>query len=184
MNEGLIPRRYAKALYKVALEKGQTAEMYGLMSCLVASFRGNPDLNEVVNNPFQSTSDKIGLLTTAAGADSSRKLYADFLKLLVENRRLGMAESIARAYIGIYREENNIKVVRLTVAAPIPASEEERLKTLIERHIGGATMEFSQNVDPSLIGGFRVTVDNERLDATISNELKQLRLNLLSKQAI
>ena len=46
MNEGLIPRRYAKALYKVALEKGQTAEMYGLMSCLVASFRGNPDLNE------------------------------------------------------------------------------------------------------------------------------------------
>ena len=31
MNEGLIPRRYAKALYKYAIEKGQDKPMYGLM---------------------------------------------------------------------------------------------------------------------------------------------------------
>lgn len=34
MNEGLIPRRYAKALYKVALEKGADKRLYGLMTAL------------------------------------------------------------------------------------------------------------------------------------------------------
>ena len=41
-------------------------------------------------------------------------------------------------------------------------------------------MEYSSSVDPSLIGGFTVSVGNERIDASISNELKQLRLNLIS----
>ena len=184
MNEGLIPRRYAKALYKVALEQNATKEIYGLATNLVASFRGNPGLSEVVNNPFQAVDDKIRLLTIAAGADKADQLYADFLQLLVDNRRIGMVEAIALAYMKHYRQENNIRVVHLTVAARHTPQEESRLKELIERHIKGATMEYAYDVDPSLIGGFRVTVDNERLDASISNELKQLRLNLLSKQAI
>ena len=42
-------------------------------------------------------------------------------------------------------------------------------------------MEYSSRVDRELIGGFVVNIGSERLDASISNELKQLRLNLLSK---
>ena len=40
-------------------------------------------------------------------------------------------------------------------------------------------MEYVSRVDPDLIGGFTVSIDNERLDASVRNELKQLRLNLL-----
>lgn len=184
MNEGLIPRRYAKALYKVAGEHKAEKEVYALMITLCDSFRTNPGLTEVIDNPFQSTGDKIGLLMTAAGAADRQTLYADFLQLLVNNSRLGMVEAIARAYISLYREANNIKVVHVTSAAKLSSEEEERLRAMIERHIGGAVMEYSSDIDPTLIGGFRVSVDNERLDASISNELKQLRLNLLSKQAI
>ena len=35
--------------------------------------------------------------------------------------------------------------------------------------------------DPDIIGGFTVDIDNERLDASVKNELKQLRLKLLSR---
>ena len=41
------------------------------------------------------------------------------------------------------------------------------------------TLEISQTIDPSLIGGFTVKIDDYLLDASVSNELKQLRLNLL-----
>ena len=40
-------------------------------------------------------------------------------------------------------------------------------------------MEYDTHVNPDLIGGFTVSIDNERLDASVKNELKQLRLNLL-----
>ena len=43
-------------------------------------------------------------------------------------------------------------------------------------------MEYTYSTDPDLIGGFTVDIDNERLDASVKNELKQLRLKLL-KQA-
>ena len=42
-------------------------------------------------------------------------------------------------------------------------------------------MEYNHRIDPDLIGGFVVNIDNEKLDASVANELKQLRLKLLSK---
>ena len=108
-------------------------------------------------------------------------VMADFLTLLTRNGRVDMMRDIALAYLDIYRQENNIHVVKVTSASPMSEADEQRLKSLIEKHLDGATMEYSSAVDPSLIGGFSVEVGNERIDASISNELKQLRLNLLSK---
>lgn len=123
------------------------------------------------------------LLKTAAGATADDSLYDDFLHLLVKNNRLALVHAMALAYCSLYRTENNIRVVTLTTAAPLPAAQMTRLKEFIERQLKGATMDFHSSVDPSLTGGFVVTIDNERLDASISNEFKQLRLKLLSKQS-
>ena len=177
MNEGLVPRRYAKALYGFALEKGVQERVYTMMKSLVASFAANEGLQPTLANPYVGVADK-----TAASAEKTDAVYADFLKLLAENRRLDMARDIALAYIGIYRKANGIHEVRVTSAYPLKPAESARLKALVERHLGkNAVVEFSEAVNPELIGGFTVAVGNERLDASLSNELKQLRLNLSSK---
>lgn len=182
MNQGLIPRRYAKALYAVALEKGKAKEVYELMSRLVNSFERSSALSVALANPFVTNADKTALVHTGAGVTPGEDgVFDDFIKLLVRNRRIDMLRGIALAYLDIYREANRIYVVKVESAAPLTPDNTERLKSLVSRHLGGAEMEFSTAVNPSLIGGFTVTVGNERLDASISNELKQLRLNLLSK---
>lgn len=181
MNEGLIPRRYAKALLKFAEERKQQTHVYDLMSTLASSFQAEPQLAQVMSNPFVEDKDKMSLLTTAAGAGESDSVFCDFLKLLCRNRRLALSRDIAYAYLDLYREANNISIVKVTSAAPLSAADEDRIKALITRHLHGGTMDYSSKVDPSLIGGFTVEVGNDRIDASISNELKQLRLNLLSK---
>ena len=145
MDQGLIPNRYAKALYKFALDKGEASRVYELMKNVAASFAGQPPLGDVMANPYVPSGDKTGLMMTAARASESDDCYAVFLKL-----------------------------VRL------PDGEMSRLKSLVEKHLGDATVEFTKDVDPDLIGGFVVTVNSERLDASVSNEIKQLRLKLLS----
>ena len=40
-------------------------------------------------------------------------------------------------------------------------------------------MEYSSAVDPQLIGGFVVNVDNERLDASVRQQLQQMRQHLI-----
>lgn len=181
MNEGLIPSRYAKALYKFALEKGESRRVYELMKSLSSAFAGNDNLQPVISNPFVSYADKVALLDTASGATSSDDCFHDFLKLLIENKRIDLIRGVALAYEDFYRRENNIYRVSTVMAAPMAAADEKRLKALIEKHLGGATMEYTSTIDPSLIGGFVVNIDSERLDASIKNELKQLRLKLLSK---
>lgn len=181
MNEGLIPRRYAKALYKFALEKGQDKPVYGLMQNLVSAFAADVKLQQVMSNPFINNDDKRSLLIIAAGADASHDCFADFVKLLIQNKRIASMRSIALAYLSIYRKANNIYLVEVVSASDIDADLQSRLKSLIEKHLNGGTMEFSQRVAPELIGGFVVNIDSQRLDASIQNELKQLRLNLLRK---
>lgn len=181
MNEGLIPRRYAKALLKFAREKGQAKEVYSLMKTLAASFVANPGLSTAVANPFVPAASKTSLLMTAAGATKSDTCYVDFLALLIHNNRVALVRETALAYLTLYREANNIFLVDLTTASPLPKEEMDRLKELIDRHVNGATVEYHVDVDPDLIGGFVIKIDSERLDASLKNELKQLRLKLLSK---
>ena len=62
MNDGLIPNRYAKALYKVANEKGDTAQVYAQMNLLNAAYEAQAGLKKAVNNPFLPLADKLQLL--------------------------------------------------------------------------------------------------------------------------
>ena len=57
---------------------------------------------------------------------------------------------------------------------------EEEQEYLIENSFPGRTLEFSERIDASIIGGFIVDVDHVRMDASISNEIEKLRLKLLS----
>lgn len=181
MNEGLIPRRYAKALYKFAGSKGQVERMYQLMQILSGSFAANDEMLAVMRNPFISADDKVNLLTTASTATDGDACFHDFMKLLVLNRRLSEIRGIALAYIALYRQSNNIYPVEIVSAAPMGENETSRLRKIIEKHIGDGKVEYTFRVAPELIGGFVVNIGSERLDASIKNELKDLRLKLLSK---
>ncbi len=181
MNQGLIPSRYAKALYEYASEKDADKRVFDLMKTLSASFEAEPQLIKVMANPFIAPADKVKLIATAAGvADSDDDVFSRFLSLLTDNNRLDLTRDIALAYMKLYRANHSIRLVTVTSAAPLDKTEEERLKKIIASHLDGATMEYTTAVDPDLIGGFVVTVDNEKLDASVANELKQLRLKLLN----
>ncbi|MDE6125690.1 MAG: F0F1 ATP synthase subunit delta, partial [Muribaculaceae bacterium] len=95
MNEGLIPKRYAKALFEYASERGKAESLYRLMGTLENSFRENPELQQTLENPFIDDSQKERLITTAADATSDDPVLADFLKLLARNKRLDMARGAA-----------------------------------------------------------------------------------------
>lgn len=182
MDQGLIPRRYAKALYLAARDRGDDAKLYALMQTVAAAFAAEPALAKAMSNPEVSDADKQQLILAAAGTTAQQApLLADFIKLLARNRRITLVHEAALAFRKIYREEHKICRVEVVAAAPLQPQAEDRLKKLILAHIGDHQMEYTQRVDPTLIGGIVVNIDNSRLDASIKNELKQLRLNLLGK---
>ena len=177
MDKGLIPRRYAKALLEVAQDKGLAAEIYSLMQALSRAFDAEPALQTTLANPFVSDADKEALLLAATGdAGAAKDLFSDYLALLARNGRLDIARGVALSYIDQYRGENDIYSVEVESAAALSDESRQRIKELIAKHVG--TLECTFRVEPSLIGGFRVKVGSERLDASIASQLSQLRLDM------
>lgn len=179
MISGLIPHRYAKALYKYALESDTTQAVYEEMKKAITSFQENSALQKVLSNPFVNRSDKEKVLIAAAGSNPGND-YRRFVKLILDHNREEFAYLMAIAYREIYRKENRISQVKITTAAKLADVEITKLKTVVENAFKDTSFEYSESVDPDLIGGFVIDVDSTRLDASISNELEQLRQNLLS----
>lgn len=177
MVSGLIPHRYARALYKFAAESGKTKDVYGEMQNVVAAFRADNRLEKILSNPFIDTEDKRNILLAAAGSNPSDD-YKRFVSLILDHHREEFAYLMALAYLEIYRKENNISEVKITTAVKMPESEIDKLRAVVEKSFKGITFEYHYAVDPSIIGGFVIDVDSTRMDASLSNELEQLRQNL------
>ena len=178
MDNGLIPRRYAKALYKFALEKGETKRIYELSKRVIDAFRVNQELQKVLSNPFVSGEDKENLLMAAAGTKD--EIFKQFVLLIISQKRVEFAQAMMLAYRDIYRKENHISQARITTAVKLDESRMKKLKKLVTDAFKDSELEFTESVDPSLIGGFVIDVDSVRMDASLSNELEQLRQTLLS----
>lgn len=180
MIAGLIPHRYAKALYKFALESKSAEAVYKEMLSVIESFRSNPDLEKVLSNPFIEESDKEKVLLSAAG-DKPGEDYRRFVKLILGHKREEFFYLMALAYRDVYRKANNISQVKITTAVELPEAEMKKLKDVVEKSFKNRTFEYSSEINPDLIGGFIIDVDSTRMDASVSGELAQLRQNLLSK---
>lgn len=179
MISGLIPHRYALALYKFAQESDSCTAVYEEMKNVISAFRANSGLEKVLSNPFVEAADKRRLLLSAAGSNPGED-YRRFVTLILDHHREEFAYLMALAYRQIYRMQNNIREVKITTAAQLPEAETDKLKAVVARAYKGCKFEYSYAVDPALIGGFVIDVDSTRMDASINSELEQLRQNLSS----
>ena len=179
MDNGLIPHRYAKALYKFATDHESAEAIYEEMKRVISSFEQNPRLLKVLGNPFVGDKEKYELLKAAAG-DKVEDGFLGFVKLILEKRREEYALQMALAYRDIYRKANKISQVKIITAVSLPEAEMEKLRNLVASSFKDTKLEFSKQINPDIIGGFIIDVDDSRMDASISNEIEQLRLNLLS----
>lgn len=182
MDQGLIPRRYAKALYEVGDERNTNDALYSIMGRLADAFAAEPELSATIANPFVADDDKRRLLVDAVYGTPDGQIdstYVDFIALLLKNRRIDMARDIANAFVGLYRDRHHIYRVEIESAAPLSDDVRKRLTGIIEKHVGHGTMEYDYKINTALIGGFRVKVGSERIDASVLSQLNNLRIGLV-----
>ena len=180
MSDGLIPRRYAKALYKYAVENGDAQEIYELLKTLSFRYTAIDELKRAVLNPDISDEEKGAYMLKLAGGRPGSSLDK-FLLLVVRNNRAEYLQKISLAYVDLYREAHEIAHVVITTAAPMPEAEVNAIIDIVKRRLGAMTLEIEQKIDPELIGGFTVKINGLVLDASVKRELNELRLQLQKK---
>ena len=178
MNDGLIPYRYARALYKLATERGDAAEIYEQLKPVSrGSIKGLDEVKRVLLNPYIPEEDKGRVMVQLTGAKPGSSLER-FMLLVIRNGRAQHLRRIAMAYVDLYRERHDIAQVDVTTASDIAQDTIDSIVDVVKRRKPGITLEIVHRVDPELIGGFTVKVGDTLLDASVKNELNKMRLTL------
>lgn len=173
MNTGLISVRYATALLEFAKDANSLEKVYGEAKMLTLMFSKMSELRLVLENPVISLAEKRTLMLNAAGGQTS-KSFRDFTDLLLKNNRENQVQNILLKFIDLYREQKNIRYGKLTTGYEVDIATEKRLIKLVTDKVGG-TLELEKVVDPEILGGFILEVDDVRWDASISSQLKHIR---------
>ena len=103
----MIARRYARALYRYALEEKVAEEVYEAMKAFDANAYSHPDLHRALGNPMLAPEKKERLIVAAIGREPGEALLK-FIRLLITNHRETYMRLISFVYQKIYREANGI----------------------------------------------------------------------------
>ena len=157
MNDGLIPNRYAKALYKLSQERGDTAAVYQEMKQLDVAYASESGLKKAVNNPFLPVADKLKLLCAASGGKLDGT-SARFMELVIKNNRIDFLRSIALAFMRQYREPNGIAKVEVVTATQLGDDEINDIVDVVKEQL--KLLKF-RNTNPAFGFDSELNISNE-----------------------
>lgn len=177
MDESLISVRYATALYDRASELEIQLDIKEDMELILDVCKKSTDFSRVLESSIIPPSAKIKVLKQLFESRVSQ-LTINFLMLIVKNRRESFLPAICRNVLDMIRKDNNIKTAVITTAKPLDDLTRKRLGQIMEEELGG-NIELSGKVDPGLIGGFVLRVDDKQYDATVTTRLKKLKKEIM-----
>jgi F-type H+-transporting ATPase subunit delta len=163
-----IARPYAEALFRAAKESGNLAKWSGQVA-LLAEVAANPDARSAIGDPNVAASQLVDLFRSACGTAVDAEL-ANFIQLLSNNDRLALLPEIGTLYESYKQAEEGTKQAEIVSAFPIDASQVNALLPQLET-VFKSKLETSVSVDPELIGGIKVIVGDQMLDASVRGKL-------------
>ena len=178
-------RPYAAAAFALARESSLVAEWGAFLDDLAALVE-TPQMRALLSMPGVSPAAAAAVCADAlvagrakaggGGGDSGDypgDLWRSFLRALAAARRLAAAPAVARRFAALRREAEGIEKIRIETARELsPTARDSLLEQL--RQKTGKTIEAEIVVAPELLGGARVQVGGDVIDASARGRLLRL----------
>jgi F-type H+-transporting ATPase subunit delta len=171
--ERQIATRYAEALFSLARENDLVTPVEGDLRLMAEMLRQFPDFSRILEHPEITLARKYALLERiAAGAIQSLSLA--FLRLLVRRRRSGIIALVREEYIRLAEAAAGVITVEVDSAVAIRPEQSARLQQALER-LTGKQVTLHLQIEPKLLAGVRVRIEDKMLDGSAAGRLEALR---------
>ncbi|MFT5714184.1 MAG: F-type H+-transporting ATPase subunit delta [Flavobacterium sp.] len=167
--------RYAKAILEIAESKGLAVAVSEDMNSIASTINGNLELSTFIQNPTLKVEVKENvLLEVFANTNNVTKML---FRLLFENKRFEILETIALEYNNLFDIMNGVEVAKVTTAIPMDAALETKVLAKIAT-LSDKKITIENIVDSSIIGGFILRIGDKQYNASIANRLQVLKREL------
>ncbi|HZY06074.1 MAG TPA: ATP synthase F1 subunit delta [Anaeromyxobacteraceae bacterium] len=177
MITGSIARRYAKALFALAEERGRLEPWLESLTALEQAVAASADLRDALSNPVYAKDERRALAGELARAlrldDEPRNLMA----LLADRGRLESLLGVVDHFRAL--ADRKLGRVRARVVSAVPLAEASA-REIAARLAQAARAEviLDQAVDPSILGGVIAQVGSLTYDGSVRTQLEELRRSL------
>ena len=177
MDNGKISVRYARALFQLAQEQNCEEAIYNGMTHFAHNYiLAIAQFNEVLADPIVAQEEKVKLIEMAVG-EPMHDCLKQFIAFVAEQKREDKMFLIALKYMEMYRTKHGILNTRVTTATELSEPSYDKIKAFIKQTFD-ADAEIDVKIDPSLIGGFILDIENTRMDASVAGQLNALKNKL------
>lgn len=112
----------------------------------------------------------------AAGVQT-KKLVKELAAFLIDNRRTKEIDLVVRD-IEYELKNRGIVLARITSAHELSAATKQALTQLVKQNTKAKTVQLTQFINPTVLGGVKVDLPGLQLDTTIARRLTALRTNV------
>lgn len=170
---GIVAQSYSDALFSLAQEE-QKLDVYKEQLCFVnEQVQENKEFLRVLTHPKIHKEEKKTTIAEVFG-DAIDHTLLNFLKLLIDKGRFQNLNDITKEFMKRYNEVNNIVVAYVRSAKELKEEEMKRLQEMLEKKLS-KHVELKCFVDPTLIAGLRIKINDMVLDNSALSRMENLK---------
>jgi F-type H+-transporting ATPase subunit delta len=174
-----VAKRYAKALFELAAEEKILETIESDISLIDQVTAENTDLADMLGNPLINNQDKFSVLKEIF-AGKINALSLNFLDLLAQKKRLMLLPDMVAAFNSMMLKYHNTVEAELVSAVELSADQADKIQKSIES-MTGKKLRMEKRLDPEIIGGFVVKVEDVVIDNSIRYQLAKLHEKLITQ---
>jgi F-type H+-transporting ATPase subunit delta len=176
MDQSRVSLSYARALLQWSSDNGVEKKVYTQSDSVINLLNNNPDFSMLLQSPMVSASKKARTIQLVM--DKTAPILSNFISLAVKKGRTNQLKRIMLSYRKLYRDTYGI--INACVESPegISKKNEEGIKRFLSNSFN-KEVEFEFTLNPSLIGGFILTIEDKLLDKSVKGELIKLNKKLM-----
>lgn len=174
---GLISRRYAEALFQLALEKDCVDKYSDEIKLIHDTLAGNGEILKVLNNPEISSDIKMNILKDAFEKYVSEDVLGLLAVVFRKNREKELIDILSE-FLGKVMEYRGIVYATVESAVPLKSEKINEIKQKLSKKLN-KQVEVEVKIVPELIGGIKIAVDGYVIDNTVKKGIEAIKKALL-----
>jgi len=167
-----LARPYAEAAYQLAKSANALAAWSDALERL-AAIAARPEMEECIGNPRMGAAELAQLCVDVASSAGKLDLSAEqqnFVRVLADNDRLIVMPEISALFNELKHGHEGVKDAEIASAFALDDATLKNLVADLERKFG-CNIQATVKVDAELIGGVRIAVGDEVIDASVRGKL-------------
>lgn len=179
-----VATRYARALVDIVFSPNagiDPRQVAGHLRAFQGTMKESPELRGVMATPAVSLASKRAVVDRLAAAMALPPLVVNFLKVLVNHRRMAMLDEVTLAFERLMNDRLGVLQVNVTSAVELQPGQVEAIEGAMGRATG-KQISLHQSVDRELIGGLVARIGSTVFDGSVRGKLDAIARRMGSAQ--